>query len=161
MRGVIDNVALAAMVTVPLPVPPEPAGNVSQEALEAAVHAQPLVVVTVTVVDPPDAAKVSEPGESVKVQSGVGSVGELSQPGTPNTMSARTTAMDARDLVPTWIPVFRVPISRARRAPSMRRASDRGQTLVRPRGGGNCSRCIGDIPRAANQYQMRREAGGS
>jgi hypothetical protein len=45
--------AVALNPTVPLPVPLPPDVIVSQAALDAAVHAQPAVVVTATVLEPP------------------------------------------------------------------------------------------------------------
>jgi hypothetical protein len=66
--------AAALKVTVPLPVPPDPAVTVTQLAPLVAVHAQPAIVVTSTLPVPPDAATACVDGERLNVQLAPGCV---------------------------------------------------------------------------------------
>jgi hypothetical protein len=60
--------AAALRVTVPLPVPLDPAVTVTQLASLVAVHAQPVIVVTATLPVPPAAAKACVDGEMLNAQ---------------------------------------------------------------------------------------------
>jgi hypothetical protein len=61
-------VAAAVKLTLPLPLPPAPEVTVIQDALLAAVQAQPAPAETATVVSPPDAGTVRVSGEIAYVQ---------------------------------------------------------------------------------------------
>ena len=66
--------AAALKVTVPLPVPLDPAVTVTQLAPLAAVHAQPVIVVTGTLPVPPAAPTACVVGEMLNVQLAPGCV---------------------------------------------------------------------------------------
>jgi len=65
VREVSAALAATEIVTVPLPEPLAPAVTVIQDALETAVQAHPVVVVTVRLALPPPAAVDTEVGETV------------------------------------------------------------------------------------------------
>jgi hypothetical protein len=64
----------ALKVTVPLPVPLDPAVTVTQLAPLVAVHAQPVMVVTATLPVPPAATTACVDGEMLNVQLAPGCV---------------------------------------------------------------------------------------
>ena len=68
VRGLVAVFAATVYATVPFPVPLPPLVTVIQDALLAPVQAQPVVVVTAVVNDPPAAAAVCAFGEIVKLQ---------------------------------------------------------------------------------------------
>ena len=68
VRGLVELFVATEYATVPLPVPLPPLVTVIQDALLAPVHAQPEVVVTAVVNDPPPAAAGCAFGEIAKLQ---------------------------------------------------------------------------------------------
>ena len=68
VRGLVELFAATVYATVPLPVPLSPLVTVIQDASLAPVQAQPVVVVTAVVNDPPAAAAGCAFGEIVKLQ---------------------------------------------------------------------------------------------
>jgi hypothetical protein len=68
VRGDVTVLAAMEKATVPLPDPLAPDVIVSQASLLVAVHEQPLVVVTVALLDPAVAAGFKEVGEIEKAQ---------------------------------------------------------------------------------------------
>src|SRR4026208_207211 len=66
--GEVDVFAAIEKATVPLPEPLAPDVMVSQEALLVAVQAQPVVVVTLTLLEPAVAAGFSEVGDTENAQ---------------------------------------------------------------------------------------------
>jgi hypothetical protein len=69
------ELAAIVIVTVPLPVPVAPDAIVIHGALEAAAHAQPLAVVTLTLAVPADAPTCTDAVESVNAQGAGAGVG--------------------------------------------------------------------------------------
>ncbi len=67
MRAVVAVLAATDRATVPLPLPLAPLVTVSHEAVLAAVHAQPVGLVTVTLTDSPVATAVRVCGAMVFV----------------------------------------------------------------------------------------------
>jgi hypothetical protein len=68
VRELVDVFAATLKLTVPLPLPLAPAVTVIHAALLVAVHAQPVVVVTLVLPVPPAATAFSEVADNVKVQ---------------------------------------------------------------------------------------------
>ena len=68
VRGDVAVLAAMANTTVPFPLPLAPEVMVSQESLLVAVHVQPVVVVTVALLELAPAAGLSDVGETVNVQ---------------------------------------------------------------------------------------------
>lgn len=67
VRALVVMLTATLYVTVPLPVPLPPAPMVIHGTLLTALHEQPLVVVTLTVLAPPDAATFCDVGDSTTV----------------------------------------------------------------------------------------------
>ena len=68
VRGEVAVLAAMAKATVPFPLPLAPDVIVSQESLLVAVQVQPVVVVTLALLDPAVAAGLNDVGETVYVQ---------------------------------------------------------------------------------------------
>ena len=62
VRDVVAVLAATARATVPLPLPLAPLVTVSHDAVLAAVHAQPVWLVTATLAASPAATALAEPG---------------------------------------------------------------------------------------------------
>ena len=62
LRALAAGLAATDRATVPLPLPLAPLVTVSHDAVLAAVHAQPVGLVTVTLSASPAATAVAEPG---------------------------------------------------------------------------------------------------
>ena len=93
--------AAAVKVTVPLPLPVPPAEMVTQPALLVAVHAQPPVVVTSTVPDPPAAANDWLGAERLKAQAAPACVTVNVLPATVSVPVRGVVAVDAATVKPT------------------------------------------------------------
>jgi hypothetical protein len=100
-RAEVVVFAAAANVTVPLPLPVAPAEIVTQPALLAAVHAQPAVVVTSTVPDPPAAANDWLAGDRLNEQAAPACVTVNVLPATVNVPVRWVVAVVAATVKPT------------------------------------------------------------
>ncbi len=68
MRGEVAVLAAIENATEPLPLPVAPEVTVSQEALLVAVQLQPVVVVTVALLEPAAAVGLNEVGDTANEQ---------------------------------------------------------------------------------------------